>query len=107
MNPREVSGKADTRLSICLINNIDVHSLNLVLVNSTGLCHWIGEGHVARICLSERQGTVSSNRESILSVLVSGCSIPVSLVSDSREKVCPLLPKRGVEPVLSLLDSLL
>ena len=80
---------------VCLINNIDIHGLNLVLVNYTGLCHWIGKGHVARMCLSEKQGTVSSNRESILSVLISGCFIPVSLVPDSREKVCPLLPKRG------------
>lgn len=95
MIPRKVSGKADTRFSICLINNIDIHGLNLVLVNYTGLCHWIGKGHVARMRLSEKQGTVSSNRESILSVLVSGCSIPVPLVPNSREKVCPLLPKRG------------
>ena len=84
MNPRKVSGKADTRLSICLINNIDIHGLNLILVNSTGLCHWIGKGHVAGMCLSGKQGIVSSNRESILSVLISGCSIPVSLVLDSR-----------------------
>lgn len=103
MIPRKVSGKADTRFSICLINNIDIHGLNLVLVNYTGLCHWIGKGHVARMRLSEKQGTVSSNRESILSVLSSGCSIPVFLVPDSRESVSSVAQERAEEePVLSL-----